>query len=304
MKRLVIFVAVIVLLGASVAPALAQPACTNQNLAGTYVFQSKGSSAIAMGPAQGFLNHLITVYAPVVVVGRMTIAASGEVDGIYWAALGTSSSGPDPVVWHGQISEFADCVGIISYTIPIVGGGGVMGQVTERFVVVDSGQEVRSATIGFVTLTNPPSSLTPVWNTVARRVATANYGHQARGKWVMTCDSLHPFTTPPMPGVTHLAEAAVVRMEVASDGSFTGIFESKIGPSHVQFPITGDLTPGEDATITGEMQTPAAPGMTIIAKGVVFSEGKEFLVVPIGTWNGTTLLLGGYDSCRGIRYGR
>ncbi|MGE5362245.1 MAG: hypothetical protein ACM3NQ_24775 [Bacteroidales bacterium] len=317
MNRLAIVIGAIVLLGVSATAALAQRRavpitatavsqrmCTMESLAGDYVFQSKGSSTIAMGPAQNVPNHLMAAYAPVAVVGRMTIGVDGAVDGIYWGTMGTSSSDVDPTAWHGDITDFADCRGIITYTIPILGSGGAVGQVTERFFVVDGGQELRTAMIGFINVATS-ASLPPVWNTVARRVNTARVNQQAlRGAWVLTCDSLHAFATPPMPGVTHLAESAVISLDVAANGQFTGLFETKIGPSPLQFPVTGTVAVAEGATLTGEMQTPAMPGKTIIVRGVLFGEGKEFLAIPIGTWDGTTLTPNGYDNCRGIRAGR
>jgi hypothetical protein len=72
----------------------------------------------------------------------------------------------------------------------------------------------------------------------------------------------------------------------------------------VQFPVTGTIDVDEGGTLSGAMQTPAMPGKSILVRGVLFGEGKEFLAIPLGTWDGKALTASGYDNCRGIRAGR
>jgi hypothetical protein len=145
----------------------------------------------------------------------------------------------------------------------------------------------------------PATPMPAGWNTTARRMSNGPNGQPAaRGTWVMTCQSLHPT------GVnTYASEAVLVQMDVHADGSFVGEFESKIATTHVRVPVFGTLRVGDASTITGEMQSPAFAG-TIIAKGLLFGEGKEFMAIPVGNWDGTTLKLNAYDGCRGIRIGR
>ena len=291
-------------IGLAAAPAaLAQGNCTMQSLAGTYVFESKGSSALVTGPAPGIPNHLAAAYAPAVIVGRFTIAADGTADGFYWGILGTGNTGLEPVPWHADITGFEDCSGIISYIVPVAGMG-MTAQVREQFVVVDGGKGIRSVTIELALLTDPPTPLTSTWQTTARRVNTGTCGDQAlRGDWVITCQSLHPLgAATPIPGVTHVAEAAIVRVEVDAGGMFAGLFETKIGPVHATFPVSGSMTVGGACTVTAEMQSPAAPGIVTIVKGVLF--GKESLMIPLATTDGTDTWLGIYDTCRAIRRDR
>ena len=81
MKRLAVFISVVICVGAWAAPAAAQGTCTMQNLAGTYVFESKGSSALVSGLAPpAYPSHVMALYAPIEVIGRMTIAADGSVE--------------------------------------------------------------------------------------------------------------------------------------------------------------------------------------------------------------------------------
>lgn len=305
MKPFAVLVA-LVLLVASAAPAAAQ-GCTMQNLAGAYVFESKGSSAIVSGPAAGFPNHFAAAYAPMEVIGRMTISADGDVTGFYWGVIGSAGGTVTPTAWTGTISNFENCVGIITYNLAVAGGGGMMAQVKERFVMVDGGMEFRSVMTQFTTLTTPPRELSVTWNTTGRRTTKAGCSTAAmRGSWAMTCQSLHALgAMSPSPSITHMAEAALIRSDVAADGTFTGWFESRIGPNHVLFPVGGSFEVDGECRITGEMQAPAVlPGMTIIAKGVVFGEGKEFLAIPVATTDGTTTWGNAYDSCRAIRVGR
>ncbi len=299
MKRLAVFIAVLICAGAWAAPAAAQGACTIQNLAGTYVFESKGSSALATGPA-ALPNHVMAMYAPIEIIGLMTIAADGSANGIYWAAFGTSNSGLDPVSWEGQVSDFADCRGIFTYEVPVLGMPGAVATVIEHFVVVDGGKEIRSVMKSFEVQGDTPTQLPATWNTTARRMTNGRCGQQAiRGDWVMTCQSLHALTSGPF---TYAAEAAMITVSVAANGAFTGLFDTKIGPTAVALNVSGVFTAGEACTVGGTLSP--APGVVITARGIVFGEGKEFLVIPVQTTTPGGTIPNVYDNCRGIRRDR
>ncbi len=299
MKRLAVLIAAVVCVGAWSAPAAAQGACTMQGLAGTYVFESKGSSALVTGAA-ALPAHVIAIYAPIAVVGRMRIAADGSVEGIYWAALGTSNSGLDPIEWEGEITDFADCRGVITYAVQVVGMGGAVATVIEHFVVVDGGKEVRSVLKSMEVQGATPVQLPATWITTARRVSKGGCNQAAmRGEWVMTCQSLHPLTSGPY---TAAAEAALISGNVEADGSFTGSFDTKIATTSLRLDVTGMFSTGEACTVSGTLSP--APGVVITAKGVLFSEGKEFLVIPVQTATAGGTMVNPYDNCRGIRRDR
>jgi hypothetical protein len=296
MKRLALFIAVVICVGAWAAPAAAQGACTMRSLAGTYVFESKGSSALVTGAA-ALPNHVTAMYAPIEVIGQMTIAADGSVEGIYWAVLGTANSGLDAVHWQGQISEFADCRGVITYEVAVVGMAGAVATVVEHFVVVDGGRELRTVMKSMAVQGN---ELPATWNTTARRVTKGGCGQPAlKGEWVMTCQSLHSLTSGPY---TAAAEAALITVDVEADGAFTGSFDTKIGPTPLRLDVTGFFTAGEACTVSGTLSP--APGVVITAKGVLFGEGREFLVIPVQTSTPVGTMLNAYDNCRGIRRDR
>jgi hypothetical protein len=301
MKRLAVFISVVICVGAWAAPAAAQGTCTMQNLAGTYVFESKGSSALVSGLAPpAYPSHVMALYAPIEVIGRMTIAADGSVEGFYWAAIGTTNSGLDPVHWEGQISDFADCRGIITYAVPLTGMQGPMATIVEHFVVVDGGKELRTVMKSYVVPGNPPTQLPATWNTTARRVSKGKCGLPAvRGEWVMTCQSLHTVTPNPYAAA---AEAALITVDVEADGTFTGLFDTKIATTSLLIPVTGSFSVGDACTVAGDLSP--APGVVITAKGVLFSEGKEFLVIPIQTTTPGGVIPNTYDNCRGIRRDR
>jgi hypothetical protein len=297
MKRLAVFIAVVICVGASAAPAAAQGACTMQALAGTYVFESKGSSALVTGPA-ALPNHVTAMYAPIEVIGQMTIAADGWVDGIYWGTLGTTNSGLDAVHWQGQISEFADCRGVMTYEVRMPGMQGAVATVVEHFVVVDGGKELRTVMKSMAVQGN---QLPATWNTTARRVSKGGCNQAAlRGEWVMTCQSLH--TLPPGGPYTAAAEAALITVDVEADGAFTGSFDTKIGPTPLRLDVTGFFAAGDACTVSGTLSP--APGVVITAKGVLFGEGREFLVIPVQTSTPAGTMLNAYDNCRGIRRDR
>jgi hypothetical protein len=270
-----------------------------QNLAGVYVFESTGSSALAVGPAP-LANHVMAAYAPIAVFGRMKIGADGAADGIYWGVFGTANAGLDAVQWQGQVSDFAECAGVITYTVPVAGlPPGSMATVVEHFVMVDGGKELRTVMKSFELQTSPPTQLPATWNTTARRVSNGQCGQPTlRGEWVMTCQSMHSLTSGPY---TAAAEAALVTMDVKADGAFTGVFDTKVGPTPLRLDIFGTLKIEDGCTATGLMQIVGMPGVTITAKALLFAAGKEFLAIPVQTATAAGTVLNGYDNCRGIR---
>ncbi len=302
MKRsAVVGLGIVLIVLASAVPGRAQGACTMQNLAGVYVFESTGSSALAVGPAP-LANHVMAAYAPIAVFGRMKIGADGAADGIYWGVFGTANAGLDAVHWQGQVSDFADCAGVITYVVPVAGLTGMMATVVEHFAMVDGGKELRTVMKSFELQTSPPTQLPATWNTTARRVSNGQCGQPAlRGAWVMTCQSMHSLTSGPY---TAAAEAAMVTMDVQADGAFTGVFDTKIGPTPMRMDIFGTLKIEEGCTATGAMQIVGMPGVTITAKALLFGEGKEFLAIPVQTTTPAGANLNAYDNCRGIRTGR
>ncbi len=300
MKRLAVLIAVVTCAGAWAAPAAGQGACTMQNLAGTYDFESKGSSALVTGPVETMPNHVMALYAPIAVIGQMTVAKDGSVDGFYWGALGTVNSGPDAVHWQGQVSDFADCRGVITYEVSVAGMPGAVATVVEHFVVVDAGNELRTVMKSMEVHGDTPTQLPATWNTTARRVSLRNCGQPAlRGEWVMTCQSLHPLTSGPF---TAAAEAAMITANVEADGAFVGSFDTKIGPTAVRLDVTGAFAAGDACTVSGTLSP--APGVVITAKGVLYGEGKELLVIPVQTTTPLGTTLNPYDNCRGIRRDR
>jgi len=116
----------------------------------------------------------------------------------------------------------------------------------------------------------------------------------------MTCQSLH---ANPREGVAYAAEATLLRLSVEADGTYAGTFESKINVTPLVWSVSGSFTVGDECTLEGRL-TPQGIPATVLARGVLFANGKEFLAIPMATQTPAATLLNAYDSCRAIRVGR
>jgi len=259
--------------------AFGQGNCSMQTIAGVSAFQVSGSLTVATGVVPG-TPAWSAIYAPIALTGTLTFSPSGQVEGSYWGFIGNSSTGLNPLALRGQILELKpDCTGLVRYTTPGLVGG-VAVTFTERFVVLDNGREIRSIKIA---TDNPQLSLA-VWHSHLRRIrhsetALGSCGQQMlQGIYVARCTGLENAGPG---GLPLFASSSTLRLAISHTGGYTGQFFTSVAGTSVQSPAAGLFTVKSDCTIEGTLQTPLFPGVTNVARGAIFDEGREGFFLPL-----------------------
>jgi len=249
-----------------------------QTIAGVSAFQVSGSLTVATAVVPG-TPAWSAAYAPVALAGPLTVSPSGQVESWYWGFIGSSSTGLNPFPLHGEILELQpDCTGLIRYSTPGIVGGSVT--ITERFVVLDNGREIRS----IKTATDNPQLNLAVWHTNLRRIrhseaALGSCGQRMlQGIYVARCTGLE---NPTSGGLPLFASASIFRVTISDSGSYPGLFFTSVAGTSVESPAAGVFTVKSDCTIEGTLQTPLFPGVTNVGRGVIFDEGREGFFLPL-----------------------
>jgi len=259
--------------------AFGQGNCSMQTIAGVSAFQVSGSLTVTTAALPGTPAWSAT-YAPIALAGTLTFSPSGKVEGSYWGFIGSSSTGLNPLTLHGQILELKpDCTGLVRYTTPGLVGG-VPVTFTERFVVLDNGREVHS----IKTSTDNPQLNLAVWHTNSRRIrhsetALGSCGQQMlQGIYVARCTGLE---NPGSGGLPLFASSSIFRVAISHSGSYAGQLYMSVAGTSFESPASGVFTVKSDCTIEGTLQTPLFPGVTNVARGVIFDEGREGFFLPL-----------------------
>ncbi|MBZ5621386.1 MAG: hypothetical protein LAQ69_22065 [Acidobacteriia bacterium] len=267
MKRRFSFSALLLCLVLSLSAAYGQGNCSIQTIVGTYAFNFTGSSAIIAGTASDQF-HWNASYAPIAGAGVFTVKPSfprpgATADGSYWIVAGAMNLGHDPLEptpLHATISINPDCTGVMDYTF----GPYAM---SEQLLVLDNGNEMRSLSVQ----TAVPTS---TWITTSRRINGACTQSQMVGTYLFSCKSI--FVLDP---ANTFAGASLIRLNLSSDGSSTGIFMAKFGPATVPVvPVSGAFKLNADCTAEGTLDFGVGQSM---AKGVIFNGGKEGYWLPL-----------------------
>lgn len=237
--------------------------CSISTITGTYAFNFTGASTIVAGVAEDTL-HWNALHGPIAGVGVWTVKPDGSADGYYWIIAGAWNFGLDPIPIHATIEVHSDCTGVMEYQF---------GDITlsERLVILADGREMRSV----VTQTGVP---TATWITTARRINGTCGQEKVKGEYLLSCKGLGELPIEP-PNI--FSGAALIRIQVAKNGDFTGMWYGKQGPIPGESPVTGNLTVYDDCTAEGPLAVEAMPGITNIAKAVFFDQGKNGYLLPL-----------------------
>jgi hypothetical protein len=229
--------------------------------------------------------------APLSLVSALTIKPDGTFKGVYWGMVGAENFGLNGVPFGGTIQVNADCTGTVQYAPPAN---------TEQFVILNNGDEIRTISAA----SDVPFA---AWQTTLHRISNhyqsplTSCGQQnLRGAYVLRCEALQPLT----PGFPAFGAAGLFRIQVSGSGDFTGTALFKIGPATLPSPISGKFEVNPDCTLNGGLNVAALPGVTDLARGVLFDQGKEFYIQPIAdmTTAGSTPIL--YASCQATSLGQ
>jgi hypothetical protein len=266
MRRTCSLGVILLCLVTGISAAYGQGNCSLKTIAGSYAFNFLGSSTLVAGPAAD-QYHWSARYAPIVGVGIISIKPDGSAASTFWMDSGTFSTGLTSATLPATFTVNPDCTGVLQYP------GTAPGQIIqERLVILDNGNEIRSilATAETFTPTN-------TWISTFRRVGGACTQSKMAGSYLFSCRSLFP--TPPGSPIASAAGSALIRVEIARDGSATGTFMGKFGPQVVPpIPVTGSFCMNGDCTAGGTLDF--GSGIST-ARGVIFNEGKEGYWLPL-----------------------
>jgi hypothetical protein len=271
MRRVLMVVAVCVLGFAAVAGAEAP--CSLNTIRGTYAWEMTGQAfegGIAAVPGPGGMPLLSGTVLPIHMIGVGTIGADGAMTGSYSGLFGLVPLGvPDPLPVSGTFTVHPDCTG------EFVAPNGFGGINTDKFVVLDNGREIRS-----VGISGAPFR----WQFTMMRIGRAR-PHvplcgpmTARGSYVMRCHGFEVAGMTPPP--TYEGVMPLFVFDVAADGTFTG---RQFARDHDVdgLAVAGQMVVAPDCTVNTVMQTEALPGVTILAKGVAYDQGREMFSGPL-----------------------
>ena len=261
MKRTCSFGVLLLCLVVSFSTAHGQGNCTIKTIVGTYAFNSTGASTIITAPpVDGF--HWNALHAPLAGAGVYTVKPDGTASGKYWFIAGGMYIGPplNPIPLNATFTINPDCTGLMEYSFGPY-------PMSEQVLVMDNGNEIRSV----AAQTAVPTS---TWISVSRRVGGACNQNKIAGTYVFSCKSL--FIADP---TNTVAGTSLIRMNIARDGSATGLFMGKFGPQVVPpFPVTGMFKLNPDCTAEGTMDYGIGQS---VARGVFFNEGREGYWLPL-----------------------
>lgn len=254
--------------------AAAQGYCTLSQLAGTYAVEFRGSSTFLSGPG-AFPRHWSLTSAPFIFVGWITLQADGKVYGEAWDILGDVTSGLAALPLNGELTELdgRTCTAVLKW-LGSPRPGGAPGLHYDRFVFVDNGREFRS-----MLMQSPSGSM--AWTGRGYRLThgpTPVGGPQLlHGDVLLQIETVSSVAGPTAPA----SAAALMRLTVAHDGSYTGLAYVK-DPVYHELPVEGVFTVQPDCTVGMTMTSPARPGVVQHGRGVIFDEGKRgFLIMPL-----------------------
>jgi len=180
-----------------------------------------------------------------------------------WMIAGTLNLGLDPAPWQATLTVNDDCTGVIEYYFgPYL--------LSERFVVLDNGREIRSV----VMQTGVP---TGTWLSTFRRIGGSCGQNKVHGFYLFECKTLHQFPVAP-PNI--FAGAFLMRWVISPGGDYTGTLFGKVGPVPGEFPVAGNITVHNDCTAEGTLTSPVMPGVNH-GRGVFFDEGKRAYFLPL-----------------------
>jgi hypothetical protein len=254
----------------------AQGTCTMETASGTYAFEVQGASTAILGPsAPPWILHWDAKYAPLALVGMITLQKDGIGQGFWWQINGTANGGLTPVTFElTTLESYPDCTGVFEYSFTF---GGQAHTNREWFVLLNNGRELRG-------VSQAGGLPTGTWHTTAHRVSNGvapvtTFGQKnMKGDYLLSVNGLLPIDPPPPMA---FRQAALMRFHVSDNGDFTGTWHGKIGPAVAVSDVSGHFTINPDGTFDASLNVAAAPGVTSIAKGVLFDEGKSGYLIPL-----------------------
>jgi len=259
----------------AVPAAYAEGKCNLQTVAGTWVGYERGSSLnVVVNPPPEVFPFFTGAMAPFVTNSHVTFTPDGVGKGYYWIYTGAIAMTEKPIPVTVTITEMnEDCTGKFTYVVP----GTPPATIEERFVLFDSGRELRSLP---TSIENglPGLVWTGTWHRISKGGERVNpCGAQtAQGKWLASVENIIWWT-----GTTAWADALFLRQNVSQTGSFTGTLYEKLGDiSDIQHPIWGTIKVNPDCSYT-EILNIKDIGSQMI-KGVYFHEGKEAYGMGLG----------------------
>jgi len=257
--------------------AAAQGHCTIHQLAGTYAFESHGSSTFVLGTAPP--RHWSLTSAPFIMVGSITIQPDSAMSGKAWVILGRMTSGLTAGPFEGQLTALdeATCTAILEWSGTFVPGT-PPGFHRERLVFVDNGREFRS------TLIQSPSA-TMAWIGRGQRIPQVSESaagcrpHLPMGDLLLQCETLSSVVSP-----TASASASMLYLlTVAHDGTFTGTSYVK-NPTYGEAPVEGAFDVLPNCTVEARLGASSLPDVVHHGRGVIFDEGRSgFMILPLET---------------------
>jgi hypothetical protein len=280
-------IAALVIVVVAVAPAAwAQAPCSLQTVTGTYAVQVTGrsmSGSVADVPGWGPVYELQGGSA--VLVGRVTVAASGTYTGTFWGVYVAAPIPPTPVA--GWVSVNPDC------TISDSG--------TDTGVVLDNGKEIR-----FISSEAFGTNISTWYRMTPANGKGPSCGQQTfNGTYVERCEGYSLAAGDP-PGI---ATSNSLMVYSARDGLLTGTYKGKVFGFPEQWresDLSATYTVNADCTIE-KVYTFGflPPGYTVKARGVLFDEGRQGVGLPMGIYVGETPVGPmGPLTCQSVRLGK
>ena len=264
MKHLIVLTAVLLLGIATVASA--QAPCSTETIRGTYAWEMTGRTfegGLSSQTLPGGVPMLEGTVFPVHMTGVFVVGRDGSAEGRYSGLFGLVPLGyPNPLPVVATFTVHSDCTG--EMTAP----NGFKGINTDKFVIIDNGQEIRS-----VGMSGAPFAwqFTMVRIGRAGELAATCGRNTVRGRYVMRCQGFEgaPGNPPTYTGVLPLFV-----FDVAADGTMSGRRSSRDHPLD-GLAVSGMVKVNPDCTSLTTMQTEALPGATILATGVYYDNGRE-----------------------------
>ena len=261
-----------VLLFGAATVASAQAPCSVETIRGTYAWEMTGRTfdgGLSAATLPGGVPMLEGTVFPVHMTGVMTVGHGGSAEGSYAGLFGLVPLGyPTPLPLVASFTVHSDCTG--EMTAP----NGFGGTNTDKFVIIDNGQEIRS-----VTMSGAPFA----WQFTMVRIGRAGEPaatcgrNTVRGRYVMRCQGFEGAPTNPP---TYTGVLPLFVFDVAADGTMAGRQFSR-DHSLAGVAVSGALMVNPDCTSLMTVQTEALPGATILATGVYYDNGKEGFGGPI-----------------------
>ncbi len=276
MKHLLKLGLVLLCLIISLPAAQAQGTCTMETMSGTYAFKVMGASTAVFGPSTPpFILHWDAKTAPLALAGMITLQKDGTGQGFWWQINGTANGGLTTVAFTLTTPELnPDCTGIFEYTYQFAGQTHTN---REWFVGLENGRELRSVSM-------EGGLPTGAWHTTAHRLKKGvapvrNFSQgNMKGDYLFVVESLFPVNSPPFLAFNG---EGLMRVRIAENGDFTGVWRGKEGPQTAASDVSGHVTVNPDGTIEGTLNVAAAPGITNISRGVLYDGGKRGYLIPL-----------------------